>query len=1105
MRRITWQQMLFWGFASFGHAAFGQQANHLVISEIRYYQQKGVNEEFVELYNPTCKEIGLYNWKIVYKPKTGGEWRDKVVFGPRHSIKPHGFFLWGGDAVTIKPDTVETSSQAIGLSNTGGHVALADSSGAIVDKVAWGGGDSPEGSAISEKNTEGGSSERKANATSTALSMSAGGADEFAGNGYDTDNNNNDFIVHNYFTETNPKNSDSPEEPGWIECFGCGSCTVYPSTAAILDTVSLRFAIRVDVGPAAKEVSIQIPTDWTWTFCADDVSLSGACFVNSEVSVSADGVRISEMHLTAQDSGIVTLRSLVVPAAAGTVTFPVSTAKEEGSLLPLQQSPSLTIQTTAVPIILLHKNDSQGIPLAPFGVGEQAMVSGILTVGNESFSSTSTMVFLQDATAGIYLYSLSAPVSFVHGDSITVIGTIQQYRGMTEIEPDWATLVIHNNGCAPPSPKSMTCSEVNEAFHADGSEPDEGRLIFIRQVIYDSETRTISDSTGMAKLFIESGAGIAIPTGVFDAFGILEQYKPGTDSPPYTSDYEIVPRFQADLVPLNGPQFLRAPEATDLRSESVSIEWSTDQESRAAVYYGRSEGYSDTASIVQPATDHKIVLTGLTPGTIYHYSVQIQNGNGKNRSEDRLFITASDPSSTGEKRAYFNGSVESDLAWGIPAFGNQDLIDRLVERIDEAQYSVDMCFMRLDEGNVRDALIEAKNRGVAIRFICDDEYEDLNKLQDLREAGIPVISDRFGQNEGTGRMHHKFAVFDHRSDASFEDDWLWTGSFNLTYYGGSPPAIENVVVIQDQALAEVYTRQFEEMWGSDTDEPSETDARFGVLKKNNIPHLAMVGDTRLEIFMSPSDHIAEHLFKTIQSSDSSAYFCMFSFTMNDIAKTFLSQTQAKPDLRIRGVMDAKQVEEDGSSSEWQFMSGFTDVLLEDEPGILHHKYLVVDADAPESDPVVATGSYNWTNKAEYENDENVLIIHDASLANQYLQEFAARYHAAGGSAAFRTGVENRPQAALPRTIMLLPNHPNPFNQETVIGYNIPKNLHVEISVYDMQGREVGLLVNERQEAGLHSLRWDGRAKSGLRIPSGVYVIRLRAGTEWKTRKAVLLR
>jgi phosphatidylserine/phosphatidylglycerophosphate/cardiolipin synthase-like enzyme len=57
--------------------------------------------------------------------------------------------------------------------------------------------------------------------------------------------------------------------------------------------------------------------------------------------------------------------------------------------------------------------------------------------------------------------------------------------------------------------------------------------------------------------------------------------------------------------------------------------------------------------------------------------------------------------------------------------------------------------------------------------------------------------------------------------------------------------------------------------------------------------------------------------------------------------------------------------------------------------------MIVD-EGTESDPFVITGSMNWSANGEETNDENTLIIHDAAIANQFYQEFAARYYAAYG-------------------------------------------------------------------------------------------------------------
>ena len=166
-----------------------QQAGHVVISEIRYDERSGINEEFVELYNPASDSINLENWSIAYKSKTGSKWYTKIVFSENHIIPAYGFFLWGGDSLNIQADVVEENMKSLGLSNSGGHIALLDSGGQTVDLVAWEGGDSPEGSGDAGKTGDGGSLERKAYESSTAESMRKGGADQLSGNGYDTDNN----------------------------------------------------------------------------------------------------------------------------------------------------------------------------------------------------------------------------------------------------------------------------------------------------------------------------------------------------------------------------------------------------------------------------------------------------------------------------------------------------------------------------------------------------------------------------------------------------------------------------------------------------------------------------------------------------------------------------------------------------------------------------------------------------------------------------------------------------------------------------------------------------------------------------------------------------
>ncbi len=92
-----------------------------------------------------------------------------------------------------------------------------------------------------------------------------------------------------------------------------------------------------------------------------------------------------------------------------------------------------------------------------------------------------------------------------------------------------------------------------------------------------------------------------------------------------------------------------------------------------------------------------------------------------------------------------------------------------------------------------------------------------------------------------------------------------------------------------------------------------------------------------------------------------------------------------------------------------------------------------------------------------------------------------------------------PGVSAPNGFALGQNYPNPFNPSTTIKYELPKASVVRLSVYDLLGREVSVLVDERRDAGVHQVQFDA---SGL--ASGVYLYRLQAGDFVQTRRLVLI-
>ncbi len=89
---------------------------------------------------------------------------------------------------------------------------------------------------------------------------------------------------------------------------------------------------------------------------------------------------------------------------------------------------------------------------------------------------------------------------------------------------------------------------------------------------------------------------------------------------------------------------------------------------------------------------------------------------------------------------------------------------------------------------------------------------------------------------------------------------------------------------------------------------------------------------------------------------------------------------------------------------------------------------------------------------------------------------------------------------LPKEFSLSQNYPNPFNPTTSISYSLPQDVKVKLTVYDMLGREVSVLVNELKSAGTYTVALEGHA-----LASGIYVYRLEAGTRTFTRKMTLLK
>lgn len=206
------------GFFISGKNSWAATADHLVISEVQ------VNDnEFVELYNPTPTDIDLSSWYWSYYSGTkdwNNPWRNQA-FPSGSIIRSHSFYLIGLRGYPTSGGSPNSDWQPYStgqLANADGAIAIFPWNPTIktvdeardghIDVVSWGTTIVKEEATTSAPSLNQ-SLERKASEYSTATTLSVSGVEEHSGNGYDSDNNADDFITQ---TTPNPQNSSSPTE-----------------------------------------------------------------------------------------------------------------------------------------------------------------------------------------------------------------------------------------------------------------------------------------------------------------------------------------------------------------------------------------------------------------------------------------------------------------------------------------------------------------------------------------------------------------------------------------------------------------------------------------------------------------------------------------------------------------------------------------------------------------------------------------------------------------------------------------------------------------------------------------------------------------------------
>lgn len=714
-------------------------------------------------------------------------------------------------------------------------------------------------------------------------------------------------------------------------------------------------------------------------------------------------------------------------------------------------------------------------------LGSTVSFRGIVTNGPELGS----IRYLQDGTAGIAIYGSN--LSSVHrGDSIIASGTLTSYNNLFEVTPATYTVLATNRPL--PAPFVVTPSGLGE--------PREGEIVQINNATFaagggifagnTNYTVTASAQTTEARCVTTSTlVGTVIPNTPVNITGICSQFCSSPASG-CTSGYQLILRDGNDLQNTSSIYITSQPAISNATTSGFNLTWSTNIPGVTSyVKYGQSQNLSSgttTLAATTTGTSHSVTIPG-TPATVYYANVYSINGTDTAQSGVKAFVTKSN--SSGTIKTYFNRTTDNSVSSGQNAITlNYTADDTLIAYINRAKSELEIAIYNWDNSSgITTAVNAAAARGVKVRIVYDGS---------TTQSGLQAISSQCKyvaspQGSNYTIMHNKFVIID-ANTGNPNDAILWTGSMNWTSQQLSTDA-NNIIIFQDQSIARGYKVEFDEMWGdtSCTSSPNASAAKFGQFKKDNTPHEYTIGTKRVEQYFSPSDNTNSHIINTIGTANSDLHSCNMLITRTDLAQKIANQTTANS-------LAAQVLLDDTSSYTTQFNYiqngvGVGNVTEDCHTWILHHKYVIIDQSNTSSDPLVLTGSHNWSTAGDTKNDENTVVVHDATIANLYYQEFSQRWAERANCA---LGVEEIGNSQFGLVV-----YPNPNNGDFAVRYILGQPEKVTLTVMDYTGR----IVDAKQLSGVTGTNTFNYANAGL--AKGIYMLQFSSNGQAETKKLII--
>jgi phosphatidylserine/phosphatidylglycerophosphate/cardiolipin synthase-like enzyme len=320
-----------------------------------------------------------------------------------------------------------------------------------------------------------------------------------------------------------------------------------------------------------------------------------------------------------------------------------------------------------------------------------------------------------------------------------------------------------------------------------------------------------------------------------------------------------------------------------------------------------------------------------------------------------------------------------------------DVVDLMVDMIDGATATLDFAVMGFSKTEVVDAMVRAHDRGIKVRMVGDAGHLYNSGYEAMYDRHIPTVT-----GNDAHIMHDKFMIVDGRFVMGGTSNWTPTDLVHNS---------NNFFVIDSPAVAADFLAEFEQMFAG----------AFGHSKIENVNgRVYQLGDTTIEVWFSPNEDSLGRILELVDGAQESVRFTIFAFTKDQVGSAFIRAQErfAEADLAegvdleadfrdrrsVAGLIDQSQLHSNGQYHEVYRLLGAQVPMRMDgndssrQPGDyqagggrLHSKTMVIDADG--ENPVVISGSFNWSSSATQSNDEFMVVMHGPRIAEEYDKYF----------------------------------------------------------------------------------------------------------------------